>query len=96
LSSREGRRLRVFEHRVLRRIFGPNRIEVTEGWGGLHHIYSSSSIIIKSRRMRWAGHDNRNWERRNIYSILVGKTEVKRSVRRRGLKWVDNTKMDLG
>jgi hypothetical protein len=56
-------RLRVFENRVLRRIFGPKRDEVTGGWRKmhneeLHNLYSSPSIIrmIKSRRMRWAGH----------------------------------------
>jgi hypothetical protein len=62
LALREEHRLRVFEKRVLRRIFGPMSDEVTEGWRGLHSegihkLYSSTSIrIIKSRRMRWAGH----------------------------------------
>jgi hypothetical protein len=62
-TIREERRLRVFENRVLRRVFGPKRDEVTGGWRKLHNeelhkLYSSSSIIrmIKSRRMRWAGH----------------------------------------
>jgi hypothetical protein len=60
---REERRLRVFENRVLRRIFGPKRDEATGEWRKLHnegliHLYSSSNIIwvMKSRRMRWAGH----------------------------------------
>jgi hypothetical protein len=63
LTLREEHRLRTFEHRVLRRIFGPKRCEVTGGWRKLyneelHNLYSSPSIIkvIKSRRMRWAGH----------------------------------------
>jgi hypothetical protein len=63
LTLREEDRLRVFENRVLRRIFGPKRDEVTGEWRKLHneelrHFYSSTSIIriIKSRRMRWAGH----------------------------------------
>jgi hypothetical protein len=63
LTLREEHRLRVFENRVLRRIFGPKRDEVTGGWGKLcseesHNLYSSQSIIrmIKSRRMRWVGH----------------------------------------
>jgi hypothetical protein len=63
LILREECRLRAFENRVLRRIFGPKRDEVTGGWRKLHNeelhnLYSSPSIIriIKSRRMRWAGH----------------------------------------
>jgi hypothetical protein len=63
LILREEHRLKVFENRVLRRIFGPKRDEVTGGWRKLHNeelhnLYSSPSIIrmIKSRRMRWAGH----------------------------------------
>jgi hypothetical protein len=63
LTLREEHRLRVFESRVLRRIFGPERDEVTEGWRKLHSeelngLYSSPSIVrvIKERRMRWAGH----------------------------------------
>jgi hypothetical protein len=68
----------VFENRVLRRIFGPNRDEVKGGWnklhyGEFHNLYSSPSIIrmIKSRRMRWAGHVTRMGEKRNAYRILV-------------------------
>jgi hypothetical protein len=75
----------VFENRVLRRIFGPKRDEVTGGWRKLHNeelhnLYSSPTIIrvIKSRRMRWAGHVARMGERRNAYRILVGKPEAKR------------------
>jgi hypothetical protein len=69
----EEHRLRVFENRVLRRIFGPKRDEVTEEWRKLHNeklhdIYSLSSIerIIKSRRMRWAGHVARMIEKREM------------------------------
>jgi hypothetical protein len=75
-------RLRVFENRVLRRIFGSKRDEVTGGWRTLyneelHNLYSSPSIIrnIKSRRMRWAGHVARMEEKRNACRILVGKPE---------------------
>jgi hypothetical protein len=78
-------RLRVFQNRVLRRIFGPKRDEVTRGWRKLrnkelHNLYSSPSIIrmIKSRRMRWAGHVARMGEKRNAYQILVGNPERKR------------------
>jgi hypothetical protein len=61
LTLREEHRLRVFENRVLRRIFGPKRDEVTGGWGKLHNeelhnLYSLSNRMFKSRRMRWAGH----------------------------------------
>jgi hypothetical protein len=71
-------RLSVFENRVLRRIFGPKRDEVTGGWRKLHNeelhnLYSSPSIIrmTKSRKMRWAGHVARMGEKRNAYRILV-------------------------
>jgi hypothetical protein len=75
----------VFENRVLRRIFGPKRDEVTGGWRKLHNeelhnLYSAPCIIrmIKSRRMRWAGHVTRIEERMNSYRILVEKPEGKR------------------
>jgi hypothetical protein len=75
----------VFENRVLRRIFGSKRDEVTGEWRKLHNeelrdLYSSQSIIriIKSRRMRLAGHVARMGEKRNVYRLLVGKPEGKR------------------
>jgi hypothetical protein len=102
LTLREEHRLRVFENRVLRRIFGPKRDEVTGGWRKLHNeelhnLYFSPSIIImiKSRRMRWAGHVARMGEKRNAYRILVGNPEGKRPLRRPRRRWVDNIKMDL-
>jgi hypothetical protein len=92
----------VFENRVLRIIFGPKRDGVTEGWRNLyneelHNLYSSPSIIriIKSRRMRWAGHVARMGEKRNLYKLLVGKPEGKRPLGRRRRRWIDNIKMDL-
>jgi hypothetical protein len=92
----------VFENRVLRRIFGPKRDEVTGGWRKLHNeelhsLYSSSSIIrmIKSRRMRWAVHVARMGEKRNAYRILVGKPDGKRLLGRPRRRGVDNIKMDL-
>jgi hypothetical protein len=82
LTLKKEHRLRVFENRVLRRIFGPKRDEVTGEWRKLyskelHDLYSSPSIIriIKSRRMRWAGHVARTGEKRNAYRLLVGKPE---------------------
>jgi hypothetical protein len=82
LALREEHRLRVFEIRVLRRIVGLKKDEVTGEWRKLrneeiHDLYSSPSIIrmIKSRRMRWAGHVARMGERRNAYRLLVGKSE---------------------
>jgi hypothetical protein len=93
----------VFENKVLRRIFGPKRDEVTGEWRKLHNeelrdLYSSSSMIriIKSRRMRWAGHVARMGEKRNAYRTLVGKLEGKRPLGRPRRRWVDNNKMDLG
>jgi hypothetical protein len=75
----------VFENRVLRRIFAPNRDEVTGEWRKLHseelhNLYSSPNIIrqIKSRRMRWAGHVARMGEERNVYRVFMGNPEGKR------------------
>jgi hypothetical protein len=103
LTLREDHRLRVFENRVLRRIFGPKRDEVTGEWRKFHieelrDLYSSPSIIriIKWRRMRWAGHVARMGEKRNAYRLLVGKPEGKRPLGRTRRRWVDNIRMDLG
>jgi hypothetical protein len=92
----------VFENRMLRRIFGPKRGEVTGGRRNLHNeelqnLYPSPSMIriIKSRRMRWTGHVGRMGEKRNAYRILVGKPEVKRPLGRPRRRWVDNIKMNL-
>ena len=78
LTLREECRLRVFENRVFRKIFGSNRDEITREWGKLHNeelndLYCSLNIIrvIKSRRMRWAGHVERTRERRGVYGVLV-------------------------
>jgi hypothetical protein len=78
LALREEHRLRVFENRVLREIFGPKRDEAIGGWRKLHNeelhnLYFSPSIIrmIKSRRMRWSGHVARMGEKRIAYRILV-------------------------
>jgi len=79
---RDERRLRVFENRALRRIFGHKREEVTGEWRKLHNeelndLYCSPNIVrvIKSRRMRWAGHVACMGEGRGVYRVLVGKPE---------------------
>jgi hypothetical protein len=92
----------VFDNRVLRRIFGPKRGEVTGEWRKLHNeelddLYSSPIItqVIKSRRMRCTGHVARMGEGRGAYKILVGTPEERRPLGRPRHRWEDNTKMDL-
>ena len=87
---------------MLRRIFGPKRNEVTGDWRKLHNeefndLYSSPNIVwvIKSRRMRWAGHVARMGEGRGVYRVLVGKPERKKSLGKTRRRWEDNSKMDL-
>jgi hypothetical protein len=102
LTLREEQRLRVFENRVLRKIFGPKMDEATGEWRRLHNeelydLYSSPNVIsvIKSRRMRWAGHIARMGEKRGAYRILVGRPEGGRPLGRPRRRWEDNIKMDL-
>jgi hypothetical protein len=97
LTVREEHKLRV-----LRRIFGPKKDGVTGGWRKLHNVelhnlYSSPSIIriIKSRRMKWAGHVGWMGEKRNMYRLLVGKPEGKRPLGSLRHRWMDNIKMNL-
>jgi len=92
----------MFENRVLRRIFGSNRDEVTGEWRKLHNeklndLFSSPSNVrvIKSRRMRCVGHVARMGERRGVYSVLVGKPEGKRQLERPKRRLEDNIKTDL-
>jgi hypothetical protein len=92
----------VFENRVLRRLFGPKRDEVTGEWRKLHNeelhnFYSSPDIIrqIKSRRMRWAGHVACMGEDRKVYKVLVGNSERKRPLGRPRRRWEDGIRMDL-
>ena len=82
LILREERKLRVFKNRVLRRVFGPKRDEVTGEWRKLHNkelsdLYSLPNIVqvVKSRIMRWEGHVARMGERRGVHRVLVGKPE---------------------
>jgi hypothetical protein len=98
---REEHKLRISANRVLRRIFGPKR-EEDGSWRKLHNnelhsLYSSPNIVrvIKSRRMRWAGHVASMGEGRDVYRVLVGRPEGKRPLGRPRCRWEDNIKMDL-
>jgi hypothetical protein len=102
-SAAPGKTLRVFENKVLRRIFGRKGDVVTGGWRKLHNeelrdLYSSPSTItkMKPRRIRCVGHVTRMGEKRNAYMILVGKPEGKKPLGRPRRRWVDNIRMVLG
>ena len=92
----------MFENRVLRRGFGSKRDKVTGEWRKLHNeelsdLYSLSNIlrVVKSGRMRWAGHVVRMGEGRGVHRVLVGKPEGNRPLGRPRCRWEDNIKMDL-
>jgi hypothetical protein len=92
----------VFENRVLRRIFGPKGDGVMGEWRklhneGIHNSYSMPSIIriTKSRRMTWTGYVARMGEKRNVYRLMVGRTEGKSPLGRPRRRWIDNIKMGL-
>jgi hypothetical protein len=92
----------VFENRILRRIFGPKRDEVTGEWRKLHNeelhnLYSSPDIVrqVTSRRMRWARHVARMGDERKVYKVLVGKPERRRLLGRPRRRWEDGIRMDL-
>jgi hypothetical protein len=94
--------LKVFVNSVLRRIFGTKKDDVTGEWRKLHNeelnvLYSSPNIVrvLKSRRMRWAGHVARRVEGRGGYGVLVGKPGGKRPLGRPRRRWEDNIKIDL-
>ena len=85
-----------------RRVFGPERDEVKGNWRKLHNeelsdLYSLPNVVrvVKSRRMRWAGHVARMGEGRGVHRVLVGKPEGKRPLGRPRRRWKDNIKMDL-
>jgi hypothetical protein len=92
----------LFEIRVVRKIFGPKRDEVTGEWRKLHdeelhNLYSSPDIIrqIKSRRIRWAGDVARMGKDRKVYMVLVKKPDGKRPLGRPRRRWKDGIRMDL-
>jgi hypothetical protein len=94
-TVREEHKLRAFENRVLRRIFGPKKGGVTGEWRKLHNekfhnLYYSPIIIriIKSRKTRWAGHVARMEGKRNVYRLLVEKPEGKRPLGRPRRRWM--------
>jgi hypothetical protein len=98
---REEHRRRIFENRVLRRIFGPKR-EEDGSWRKLHNdelhsLYFSPNIVrvIKSRRIRWAGHVARMGEGSGVYRVLVGRSERKTPFGIPRLRWEDNIKINL-
>jgi hypothetical protein len=94
--------MKTYRRRVCEVLFGPKRDEVTGGWRKLHHeelndMYSLPDIVrvVKSRRMRWAGHVARMGEGRGVYRVLVGKPEGSRPLWRPRRRGKNNIKMDL-
>jgi hypothetical protein len=91
----------LFENRVLRRVFGPKRDEVTGEWRKLHNeelndLYLPNIVrVVKLRRMGWAGHVARMGEDRGVHRVLVGKPEGKMTLGRPRRRWEDNIKMVL-
>ena len=97
---REERRLRVFENRVLRKVFEPKRDGVTGEWRKLHNeelndlcFLPNIVRVVKSRRMRWVGHVARMRKDRGVHRVLVGKPEGKRPSGRLRRRWEDNIKI---
>jgi hypothetical protein len=97
----EEHRLKVFENRVLRKIFGPKREDDGSSRklhnDELHSLYSSLNIVrvIQARKMRWAGHVTCIGEGRGVHRVLVGRPKNKRLLGRPRCRWEDNIKMDL-
>jgi hypothetical protein len=93
--------MRVFENRLLRRIFGPKREEIIGDWRKLHYeelndLYSSNIIrMIKSKKRRWAGHVASMGERKGVHRVLVGKPEERVHFENPRCRWEDNIKKDV-
>jgi hypothetical protein len=92
----------MFENSVMRRVFGPKRDEVTGEWRKLHneefsemHSLPNIVLVVKSIRIRWAGHVARMGEGRGVRRVLIGKPEGKRPLGKPRLRWEDNIKMDV-
>jgi hypothetical protein len=103
LTLRKEHKLKAFDNRVLRRIFGPKRTEVTGGWRGqhneeLHNLYSSPNVVgmVKSKRMRWTGPVARMGRRGTHVCYWSESQRGKRPLGRLRRRWVDNIKADLG
>jgi hypothetical protein len=97
---REEHRLRMFENRVLRMIFGPKSDDTTAECKGLHNeelrdLYCSPNIIVRVIKLRWAEHVARMGKRRGVYRVLVGKPEGKISLRRTRSRWENTIKIDF-
>ena len=100
LVLREERRLRVFENRVLRNIFGHKSDKVTGEWRRLHYeelydLYYTPNIVQVIKSRRWVRHVARMGERRDAYRVLVERPERERPLGRPRHRWVDNIKMYL-
>jgi len=101
MTLREERRLRVFENRVLKKIFGPKKDNVTREWRKLHNeelndLYSPIIVrVIKMGTIRWAEHVASMGEMRGVYTVLVGKPEGMRPLGRLQHRWKDNIQMNL-
>jgi hypothetical protein len=93
---REECRLRVFGNRVLRRIFGPKRDEVTGEWRRLHNKELYALYSVQIRRLRWAGHVARMGERIGAYRVLVGKPEGRRPLGRLRRTWTGSIWLMIG
>ena len=85
----------MFEYRVLRKVFGPEREQVTGEWRSLHNEELYDLLVIKSKRLRMAGHVARMGDKRASYRVFVGTANGKRPLGRPKYRWEDNIKINL-